>query len=412
MSARLTADRTASRAGTTIDRIQEMVTLGILDQKDDGFDDADVGRAVVVEALVSEGIALADLAATVKSGKLSLGWFGGILPPVPEVDKRTFRKAIEDAGLPTDLVEQLYTLWGIAVPPADELIRADDAAIVGHVGRVFKAFGEDPRLLLASARHFGDNMRRVAQSQMDFFRRELIESRLASGASLHDVLATLNPFITDISRPAVDDLIRWLFRRHIDTFNIQLLVQLIESELEEAGIEVARVERPPAIAFLDLSGFTRLTEEGGDQEAVGLATALTDLVRTLPARYGGTAVKLLGDGVMLYFPDPVAAVRCALRLVAEAEERGLPAARVGIHAGPVVFREGDYYGRTVNVAARITDYARPREVLVSDALHPESLATVEGFDLDEIGPVALKGLSDRIPLYSVHRSHTSSGEPG
>jgi len=247
---------------------------------------------------------------------------------------------------------------------------------------------------------------------MDFFQRDLIESRLASGASLHDVVATLNPFITEGSRPAVDDLIRWLFRRHIDTFNIQLLVQLIESTLQEAGVEVARPDRPPAIAFLDLSGFTRLTEEGGEQEAVGLATALTDLVRTVPGEFGGTAVKLLGDGVMLYFPDPVAAVRCALRLIAEAEGRGLPAARVGIRAEPVVFREGDYYGRTVNVAARITDYSRPREVLVSDALHPQSLVTVEGLDVDKIGPVALKGLSDRIPLYSVRRRSALGGEPG
>jgi len=405
MSGRHTAERIASRAGTTIGRIQEMVDLGILDPVDGRFDDADVGRAVVVEALTSEGIALADLAATVEAGTLSLGWFGGILPPVPEVDDRTFREAVADAELPADVVEQMYTLWGIAVPPADALIRADDAAIIGHVGRVFKAFGGDPKLLVASGRHFGDNMRRVAQSQMDFFRRELIESRLASGASLHDVVERLNPFIANVSRPAVDDLIRWLFRRHIDTFNIQLLVQLIESELEDAGIPVARPARPPAIAFLDLSGFTRLTEEGGDQEAVGLATALTDLVRTVPSRFGGTAVKLLGDGVMFYFPDPARAVHCALQLIAEAEARGLPPARVGIHAGPVVFREGDYYGRTVNIAARITDYARPREVLVSDALNPEPLATVEGLDVDPIGPVALKGLSDRLPLYSVRRSH-------
>jgi len=98
-----------------------------------------------------EGIALADLAATVELGKLSLGWFGGILPPVPEVEGRTFREAIGNADLPTDLVEQLFTLWGIAVPPADVPIRADDAAIVGHVGRVFRAFGGDTSLLLASA---------------------------------------------------------------------------------------------------------------------------------------------------------------------------------------------------------------------------------------------------------------------
>jgi adenylate cyclase len=410
MTERLTAEQIAIRAGTTAGRIHEMEILGILDPDEDRFDEADVGRAVVVEALASEGVALADLATAVGSGALSLGWFGGILPPIPAVEVRTVREASEEAGLPAELVERLFTQWGVAMPLLDSLIRADDALILGHLARIFEAFGRDERLMVSSGRYFGDNIRRMAQSQMDFFRREMIEPRLASGAPLHEVIGELNPFIAEVVRPAVRDLINWLFRRHVDAANIQLLIQVIESSLQESGIEVARPERPPAIAFLDLSGFTRLTEEAGDEEAVLLATALTELVRTVPSEYGGTAVKLLGDGVMLHFPDPAAAVHCALRLIAAAEERGLPAARVGIHAGPVVFRDGDYYGRTVNVAARISDYARPREVLVSDALGRE-LGADESLDVDEIGPVALKGLSDRLPLFSVRRRRAGDGRP-
>ena len=115
----------------------------------------------------------------------------------------------------------------------------------------------------------------------------------------------------------------------------------------------------PAVSFLDLSGFTRLTEEGGDEVAASLAASLKSLVRQSSREHGGESVKWLGDGVMLFFPDPGNGVLASLDMVERAGEEGLPPARAGIHAGQVVFQEGDYFGRTVNVAARIADYARP-----------------------------------------------------
>ena len=68
---------------------------------------------------------------------------------------------------------------------------------------------------------------------------------------------------------------------------------------------------------------------------------------------------------MLYFPDPARGVMASLDMVEHAEGEGLPPARAGIHAGPVIFQEGDYFGRTVNIASRIADYAGPGEVLVT-----------------------------------------------
>ena len=115
-------------------------------------------------------------------------------------------------------------------------------------------------------------------------------------------------------------------------------------------------------------------------------------------RFGGIAVKMLGDGVMFHFPDPADAVRCASFLLPEVAGRGLPPARVGIHAGPVVFRDGDYFGHTVNLASRITDYARPGEVLVSGSV-VESVGEAEGLAFQPIGPVVLKGVSEPIVLY-------------
>ena len=119
------------------------------------------------------------------------------------------------------------------------------------------------------------------------------------------------------------------------------------------------------MCFLDITGYTQLTEERGDEAAADLAARLAALVRRASQGHGGTPVKWLGDGVMFYFRKPGAAVLAALEMVEVVGRDGLPPAHVGIDAGPVVFQEGDYFGRTVNIASRIADYARPGEVLVS-----------------------------------------------
>jgi class 3 adenylate cyclase len=99
---------------------------------------------------------------------------------------------------------------------------------------------------------------------------------------------------------------------------------------------------------------------------------------------------------MLHFPDPRQAVLSALDIIEELDRSGMPPARIGINAGPVVFRDGDYFGRTVNLASKITEYARPREVLVSEDVVRE---TEDGIRFEPIGNIALRGLLEPVPLY-------------
>src|SRR5207247_11042967 len=113
-----------------------------------------------------------------------------------------------------------------------------------------------------------------------------------------------------------------------------------------------------AIAFLDLSGYPRLTEQSGDEAATRLAQGLAGLTGEASLSFGGRAVKTLGDGVMFHFADPAGAVLCGLAMVERAEQLGLPRARVGVNAGPVGCRDGDYFGRTVNSAARMAGSGR------------------------------------------------------
>jgi adenylate cyclase len=113
-------------------------------------------------------------------------------------------------------------------------------------------------------------------------------------------------------------------------------------------------------------------------------------------------VKWLGDGVMFYFPDPGQGVLAALQMVEGVAKEGLPPAHVGMHAGPVVFQEGDYFGRTVNISARIAEYARPGEVLVSQEVVDVAQGTPVIFA--EIGSVELKGVSGSLTLHRASRA--------
>jgi class 3 adenylate cyclase len=178
------------------------------------------------------------------------------------------------------------------------------------------------------------------------------------------------------------------------------MVEDIEAALEAAGA-LGRPERVPAMCFLDLVGYTRLTEEHGDQAAAGLAETLAVLVGRSSREYGGVPVKWLGDGVMVHFREPAGAVLAALGMVEEFPQAGLPPAHVGVAAGPVVIQGGDYFGRTVNLAARIAAYASAGRVLVSERVVEG--APPQGVTFAEEGQVQLEGFAHPVRLLEARR---------
>jgi adenylate cyclase len=178
------------------------------------------------------------------------------------------------------------------------------------------------------------------------------------------------------------------------------ILEGVEGYMSEAGL-YRRTERPPAMCFFDITGYTRLTQERGDEAAAELASTFSRMVQRTSQQYAGRAVKWLGDGVMFYFTDPGPGVVAALDMVEGAANAGLPPAHVGLHSGPVLFQEGDYFGQTVNLAARIADYARPGEVLVSQAVVDAAADVPAAFT--EIGPVELKGVNGPTQLHVARR---------
>ncbi|MGH2793031.1 MAG: adenylate/guanylate cyclase domain-containing protein [Actinomycetota bacterium] len=178
------------------------------------------------------------------------------------------------------------------------------------------------------------------------------------------------------------------------------IVEAVESTLERTGRHRAEVS-PPAICFLDLTGYTRLTEEQGDQAAASLAASFTQQVYRSSRSYNGRPVKWLGDGVMIFFEQAGMAVSAALEMVERIPTAGLPPAHVGIDAGPVVYQDGDYFGRTVNVAARISGRAAAGQVLVSDRVR-SSIGEHDARFVD-VGAFELKGIIEPLRLYRAER---------
>jgi adenylate cyclase len=245
----------------------------------------------------------------------------------------------------------------------------------------------------------GDSLRRIAETETAWWRSEVMEL-LASGMTEREMLEAQAELGSRVA-PLIEQAMVAVYHGQQEHTWTQGLVELVEDALGRAGL-YRRLDRPPAMCFLDLTGYTRLTEERGDAAAADLAARLAGLVRRSAVEHDGTPVKWLGDGVMFYFREPAAAVVAALEMVEVVGRQGLPPAHVGIHAGPVVFQEGDYFGRTVNLAARIAEYARPGEVLVSQ----EVVDAVEGgpVTFTEIGPVELKGVPGKLRLHTARRS--------
>jgi adenylate cyclase len=287
---------------------------------------------------------------------------------------------------------------GFAAGVAQDRMRPDELAVVPlvefMVANRFRHW-----LIERSLRVMGDSLRRIADTEADWFGSEIIRPLVESGKTTAEIGEHTAQFSTSLD-PVSERALLAVFRTQQSHAWMRNILEGFENALRAGGLH-NRTEHPPAICFLDLTGYTRITDEHGDEAAAQLAERLSRLVQRTSVQHGGRAVKWLGDGVMFWFREPAAAVMAALEMVAGVATAGLPPAHVGIHAGPVLFQEGDYFGRTVNLASRIADYARPGEVLVTTDV--VDTTTVPALTFREIGPVELKGMSEPVILYAAAR---------
>jgi adenylate cyclase len=396
-----TRQEVAQRAGVDPDYIDRLVELGILTPAAaDAFSPGDALRARWLRSLEQAGVPLDGVAAAIRDGSLSFSFLDvGAYDRFAGLSGTTFQQLSAQTGIPLELLMVVREAVGFAEPRPEDTVHHNELSVVPLI-QLQLAKGFRPVVIERWLRVYGDSLRRIAETEAAWWNSEVEMALLASGMTEAEMLVAQADLGSQMT-PLIDQSLLAIYHGQQEHAWSQVFVEHVEGALEAAGL-YRRLDRPPAMCFLDLTGYTRLTEERGDAAAAELAARLAGLVRRSSLEHRGTPVKWLGDGVMFYFREPAAAVPAALDMVEVVGRQGLPPAHVGIHAGPVIFQEGDYFGRTVNLAARIAEYARPGEVLVSQEVVD---AAEEGpVRFTEIGPVELKGVPGTLRLHTAHRS--------
>jgi adenylate cyclase len=389
------AQRLAAETGTGVDWIADLVAAGVLQPVGpDEFRPGDVQRVLVADAMEQAGLTLEELRHGIRLGLVSFDQTDVIYPDPGPRSTGTVADLAASLDLSTDVLLRIITALGLPRPDAGSHLHVPDEVQLREFVRAWRALGGE-ELLVRAARVYGDALRRAAEGWMGLFEE----------AVLGPIAGQAIPW-TEMSRRALEPglpvlrvgttMLPWLLDQHrVQALN-RLNFDSIERMLTISGVAASTAPRPAAIVFADLAGYTRLTEERGDEVAADAATRLAVLADDVAQRHDGRLVKLLGDGVMLHFPRPVDAPAAALALRDAMAPAGLPPTHTGIHAGAVIRRESDYYGSTVNVAARLAAHAGAGEVLVT----AELVAAVRdaGGALPELVPTPdldLKGISLR-----------------
>jgi adenylate cyclase len=388
----------AQRAGVSEDDVRQLVDVGILTPSEGRFSGGDVRRIGLIASLISSGVAIEALSDSLRAGRIALDFLdNSVFESWSALTPLTFADLAEQSGVPVDLLLVIREAIGAAVAVPTDFVREIELEIVPAVQAELE-IGYPTAVIERLLRTSGDSVRRIALAEAAAFRSSVIEP--VTHLPGPEIGRTPARAAMKVDAP-VDQALLAIFHAQRAHATASDVLGGFETAMAAAGV-LTRATRVPAMCFLDITGYTRLTEERGDTAAAQLAEALTRLVQRTSVQHGGRPVKWLGDGVMIHFPSPGPAVVAALEMRDGVASAGLPPAHVGLHAGPVLSQDGDYYGQTVNVASRIAVYARPGEVLVSQAVVDASDGQPVAFA--DIGAVELKGVSADVHLYVAQRA--------
>jgi adenylate cyclase len=387
----------AERAGVEPAYLDRLIELGIVrPEEPDGFSPGDVRRVLLAKSLEDAGIPLDAVADAMRRGALSLTFLDAAsYERFAALATETFQEVSDRTGIPLEILTVIREAIGMAQPSPDDRLRDDEMAIVPFI-EIQLAAGFRAPAIERLLRVQGDSTRRITEQEAAWWTSEVIEPAIAAGKGSDEIA---DPAFSDRISPLAEQSMVAMYHAQQARAWTANIIEGFEQLMAREGIH-SRLERLPAICFLDITGYTRLTQERGDDAAAELAASVARLVRRSSVDHGGKPIKWLGDGVMFYFADPGRGVRAALEMVDALAAAGLPPAHVGLHAGPVLYQEGDYFGRTVNLSSRVADYARPGEVLVTQEVADASRDG--GVAFDEIGHVELKGVAGTVQLLRAH----------
>jgi len=380
----------ADLVGLSHEDVEAYRSLGLLDPENDGLlDDLDLVRVDFVRhRLTHDGYDPESLAAAIREGRIA-----------PIFGRRLFEagspldldEAAARVGLEPDQLRQLTSALGFAWSN----LRESDMQNF-EVLRAARDAGLPWEAILGVTRTVGDSLRRIADTEMRVVHVYIHERLLAEGASEEEV----DELISGIERnlaPLMNPMLQWLHQGYLTDAMIEDAFFHLAGSDTRAG-ELGSVEA--TIAFVDIAAFTALAEASGDDVAFRVLDRIDAVVRPLLVEHDGKLVKQVGDGFMLAFREPAAAVQFALATQAElAADPELPAIRVGINAGPALYRTGDYLGGAVNVASRVVSAAMAGQILMTEPV--AKAASNEGIPVEEVGVRMMRGVDEPLALYRV-----------
>jgi len=378
----------ARRAGVTAQTLRRWEREGLVPQARDGaWTPAAIAQARVVARLRDRGRSVAEIREATESGRLAFVFAEELLPSREGI--HTLEDAAAQTGLETALIERIYLSLGFNAASVDRL-SDDDLELLRDVAVVLAA-GFPLVALLQLVRVYGQALAQIADAEVRLFHLYVHEPLMRQGVPgvhMAEEMQALAGELLPLASPIMDRV----HQRFLTHFVEQDVVGHMEADLD-GSLDLGRMR--VTIAFADLAGYTRLTEEAGEEEAVdAVERFIEDVEVTLPD--DARVVKTIGDEVMVVGSDPSGLVDWAVALQRMvADRRPLP--RIGIHYGLTLYRDGDYYGREVNLAARVAARAAGGEVVVTSAVVQ---AAEPHLEFERIGEVRLKGFSDPTELFA------------
>ena len=392
----LTKTELAHEADVGPAEVDELVAAGILRPDPNGdFVAFDVPRCRLAHAMREGGITPDDLRWAIDTKRLPIDRVAEMSAP-PSRSDHTFGELVAALGDRGQQLPSIYAAFGIAVPPLEAAIPVDEEQLLRRFFDFWAMVEDTPEVPLRAAHIAGDGVRRISAATLDLFDEHggSPPDRLRRGLS-DDESMRPSFLLPTLQR----DLLEWLKERHTEHEVFERIVGFMERSLADAGRAQPRSVDLPAVAFVDLTGYTELTVASGDERAAEFATKLHVVAGRVVADHGGRVVKQLGDGVLIRFRsggEAIAGVRELARAIVDA---GLPAAHAGIAVGRFVVRDGDVYGSVVNLASRIAALAQAGEVLLPS---DDAKVLLPAADWEDAGEAALKGIADPIGLARVH----------
>jgi adenylate cyclase len=348
---------------------------------------AAAAQARVVARMRERGHSLDELRHAVRDGRLAFGYVEDLLPSSRRVHTRA--AAADASGLEEELIERIMALLGTPTALEGTLTELDVEA-QKQIAAVLRA-GFPLVALLQLVRVYAQSIRKIAEAEVRLFHLFVHEPLISQGVDALDMAEEMEGLVRDLL-PLTSPLMEYVHQRYLRFYIEQDVVGHMEAELG-GGRQLGRVQL--AFCFVDLTGFTRYTEEEGDEEALDLVERFIETVEaTLPSE--ALMVKTIGDEVMIVSPDPVTLTEWAVGFLALFQERPQP--RVGIHFGGAVYRDGDYFGTEVNLTHRVVARALGGEVMVTTAVL-DAIGHSDYLEFEAIGRVELKGFGEPAELF-------------